>query len=420
VTDHLEQPIGPRSRSLAPLKKGLREDERVFAEHLRDLRERTGLTSADLAAKLSVDPTRLSRYLSGQSLPEPQLLTRLHQLLASPDAEPVVEAARNSRALLYAAARAKGPLSARAYEVAEIQERMDEQQASTARSLAALQAELEHERDQRRHAELEIEQLRQAGAEERDEQIRRLESERDSALRRVAELEDLVAQTGALLRLQQDDAQHVKEMAQATEGELQRWENDDMAPGAAGWELLLLLGDETTMTCEQTADTLAELRDAGRDDEADEIILKISREASPAAVTAFYSTLVRHRRRLDADRLLKTAASQCDAVRLRQLVMGGPVLYEKTYLPESWDDRYEEVMFNKPLLSRASTTAPVEELARLVRSFVERGERELLKELVPGASFRSRAERRKLQSAGLSFPRSRDKVVDRLLKPFNL
>lgn len=77
---------------------------------------------------------------------------------------------------------------------------MEEQQAETARSLVALQDKLQYERDHRRRAEQEIEQLRQAGVVERDERIRQLEEERDSALRRVTELEGLVGQTGVLSR----------------------------------------------------------------------------------------------------------------------------------------------------------------------------------------------------------------------------
>lgn len=55
--------------SLSPLRDDLGEEQRAFAEHLRALRERSGMTSSDLAAALGVDATRLSRYLSGEDLP---------------------------------------------------------------------------------------------------------------------------------------------------------------------------------------------------------------------------------------------------------------------------------------------------------------------------------------------------------------
>ncbi|MGW0584176.1 helix-turn-helix domain-containing protein, partial [Streptomyces sp. NPDC002920] len=137
----LQSVEAPRGRGLAPLSDGLGPQERVFAEHLRDLRQRTGMTSADLATELGVDATRLSRYLSGHNLPDPQLLTRLHRLLASSHEDAAEVPARQSRALLYAAARARGPLSARAFEVAELQEKLQEQQAATEHALAGLREE---------------------------------------------------------------------------------------------------------------------------------------------------------------------------------------------------------------------------------------------------------------------------------------
>ncbi|MGW1044042.1 helix-turn-helix domain-containing protein [Streptomyces sp. NPDC002547] len=53
--------------SLSPLRDDLGEEQRAF--YLRALRERSGMTSSDLAAALGVDATRLSRYLSGEDLP---------------------------------------------------------------------------------------------------------------------------------------------------------------------------------------------------------------------------------------------------------------------------------------------------------------------------------------------------------------
>ncbi|GHC44874.1 helix-turn-helix domain-containing protein [Streptomyces cinnamoneus] len=413
MTEYQEQAIGPRPRALAPLSGGLRREERAFAEHLRDLRQRTGMTSTDLAAKLSVDATRLSRYLSGQSLPEPQLLTRLHRLLADQDTEhSVEEAAQESRALLYVAARSKGPLSARAYEVAELQEKLHHQQANTARSLAALQEELKCEREHRHRAEEEIKQLRQASAldrQDRQEQIRQLEAERDSALRRVAELEDLVAQTGAILRLQQDDVRHAEEMARATAGELQRWEGD-AGPYAREYENgFPWLGPGVEQTCEGAVEALAELRDTSRDGQADGLIRRIAEKASPATVKDFYIALMQAGRSRDARRLLIALAEHCDALRLRQLsVLPGMVPKERIfYLSKSpsGEDRYEDVPFAQVVLDEASTNTPIDELARLVRSFAERGEKHLLDELVIGADLRPRAERRQLMEAGLRLPR---------------
>lgn len=284
--------MAPRA---GPLDDGLGTKEKAFAEHLRSLRDQTGMTSADLAAALAVDATRLSRYLSGQSLPPPTLLTDLHRLLAGPGAESSVwEAARESRALLYAAAESKGPLSARACEVAALQEKLGEQQTETDQALAELRDELERERDRRQQVEREIEWLRQTDAADRDERVRRLEAERDSALRRVAELEDQVTQTGAILRLQQGDIRHAAQMAEATADELERWEDGHGTLPAAPkqqeegttrhWPSGPPRASGPAVTPEGDVQALAGLRDTDRDDEADGLIDLIALQRHPRHV----------------------------------------------------------------------------------------------------------------------------------------
>ncbi|MFI9031119.1 helix-turn-helix domain-containing protein [Streptomyces sp. NPDC053560] len=429
---HRERAVVPRPRPLAPLSDELGEDERVFAEHLRELRARTGMTSADLAAALAADPTRLSRYLSGQSLPAPQLLTRLHRLVAGQDAGPDGgKEARESRALLYAAARAKGPLSARAYELAELQEKLHQQQIDTARSLAALQEDLQYEREHRHRAEQELGRLRQGGVEDQEAQVRQLEAERNAALRRVSELEDLVAQTGALLRLQQGDARHTQEMARATAGELQRWEDGaTAAPAAPETEELQEPGKDWGMTVAEAVETLAELRDVDQDDEADSILLKAAQDAAPPTVVALYDALQDHGRRMDAQRLLEIVARRCEARRLRQLsVITRVMVLPAVPIPspavpglppaaasEGSEPVTEvEVSFADVLLWRVGLHTPLEQLVRLVRSLRERDELHFLASLASGASHRPRAERKALQSAGLGVPGPGAKLLNAVM-----
>ncbi|MER5184789.1 helix-turn-helix domain-containing protein [Streptomyces sp. NPDC002896] len=379
---------------LSPLRDDLGEEQRAFAEHLRALRERSGMTSSDLAAALGVDATRLSRYLSGEDLPQPQLLTSLHQLLASRNAEySVDEAARESRALLYAFARSKGPLFARAYEIAELQEKLHEQRAETARSLAALQAEMQHERDHRRRAEQEIARLRQAGVADRDEQIRRLEAERDSALQRVAELEDLVSQTGALLQLQQRDAQHAEEMAAETQHALDQWEHGAKLPEQRRKV------DPTRLDAEQIVETLDDLRDADRDEEADGLLADVAQGHDPAVVARLHGALKDAGRRVDAAKLLEAAALNCPGPHLRRLALAvGP------------DDRYGTGDFQisvppaplgdslLPIVGRLSS---VDMILRLAVAFAQRSEGRQLEGLAFFAAARPKEDRQALRDAGL-------------------
>ncbi|MGW6405202.1 helix-turn-helix domain-containing protein [Streptomyces sp. NPDC055134] len=76
----MEQNDG-RRKALAPLT-GLKPDEETFALHLRAIRDQLGMTSAEIAERLDgIEATRLSKCLSGKSLPQPSILTELHRLL---------------------------------------------------------------------------------------------------------------------------------------------------------------------------------------------------------------------------------------------------------------------------------------------------------------------------------------------------
>ncbi|MFF4732912.1 helix-turn-helix domain-containing protein [Streptomyces mirabilis] len=381
---------------LSPLRDDLGEELRAFAEHLRALRERSGMTSSDLAAALGVDATRLSRYLSGEDLPQPQLLTRLHQLLASRNAEySVDEAARESRALLYAAARSKSLLSARAYEIAELQEKLHEQQAETARSLAALQAEMQDEREHRRRAEQEIARLRQAGVADRDEQIRRLEAERDSALQRVAELEDLVSQTGALLQLQQRDAQHAEEMAAETQRALDRWEHGEKLPEQRR------KFDPTRLGAEEIVEELDDLRDADRDEEADDLLADVAQGHDPAVVARLHGALEDAGRRVDVAKLLEAAALNCSGPHLRRLALTTVDRPGDDYGTGGFQLSVPPAPLGDSLLPIVGQFSPVDTILRLAVAFAQRSESRQLEVLAFFAAARPREDRQVLRDAGL-------------------
>ncbi|MGW7513782.1 helix-turn-helix domain-containing protein [Streptomyces massasporeus] len=395
-----ERTVVPRPRGhlppLSPLRDDLGEEQRSFAEHLRTLRERSGMTSSELAAALGVDATRLSRYLSGEDLPQPQLLTRLHQLLASRNAEyPVDELARKSRAMLYAAARSKNLLSARAYEIAELQEKLHEQQTETARSLAALQAEMQDEREHRRRAEEEIARLRQAGVADRDEQIRRLEAERDSALQRVAELEDLVSQTGALLQLQQRDAQHAEEMAAETQRALDQWDQGEELPEQRR------KSDPTELGAEEIVEELDHLRDADRDEEADGLLADVVQGHDPEVIARLNGALEDAGRRVDVAKLLEAAALNCSGPHLRRLALAtverpgddsGTGGFRLSVPPAPLGDSL------LPIVGRFS---PVDTILRLAVAFAQRSESRQLEVLAFFAAARPREDRQALRDAGL-------------------
>ncbi|MFF9244686.1 helix-turn-helix domain-containing protein [Streptomyces sp. NPDC014776] len=384
-------------RPLSPLRDGLKEEQRAFAEHLRSLRERSQMTSSDLAVALGVDATRLSRYLSGEDLPPPQLLTCLHQLLADRDAEYCAEtAARDSRTLLYAAARSKGVLSARAYEIAELQEKLHEQQAQTARSLAALQAELLDEREHRRRAEEEIARLRRAGAADRDEQIRRLAAERDSALQRAAELEELVAQTGALLHLQQRDAQRAQEMAQETQDAL------DHSEHAAELSRQFLPYDATGLGAEEIVARLERLRDDDEDEEADSLLAEVAERHDPVVVARLHGALEDAGRRVDAAALLEAAALHCSGPHLRRLALTTPQRPEDDDGPQTFQFAPRPPrQLGDSLLPIVGRFSSVDTILRLAVAFAQRCESQPLELLAFAAAARPQHDRQALRDGGL-------------------
>ena len=94
--DGMTQDQLPTRRGLAELDDQLSEPERRCAQRLRDLRARIGLTSEELAEKLSsedlpIDKTRLSKYLNGREVPRHEFAARIHRILAEREDSEVSE-----------------------------------------------------------------------------------------------------------------------------------------------------------------------------------------------------------------------------------------------------------------------------------------------------------------------------------------
>ncbi|MFF3071281.1 hypothetical protein ACFVSN_26145 [Kitasatospora sp. NPDC057904] len=250
----------PAPRGLSPLDERLSEPERRCAQRLRELRGRIGLSSEELAGRLSgdglrVDRTRLSKFFNGREVPRRELAARLHELIAEQEGTCVSpEEVAATRALMYAAARARSPLQAREFELADAREDLDLHRAQALREMDGLQQELRDERELRRNAEEALEHLTSRSREE----VRGLTEQRDAALDRIAQLEDQIRQAGAVLRLREVYARTLDELTRATNAELELRERGGT-------------GDLTGM-CE----AVSYLRDADQDEAADNLIEQVA------------------------------------------------------------------------------------------------------------------------------------------------
>ncbi|KJK57459.1 helix-turn-helix domain-containing protein [Saccharothrix sp. ST-888] len=160
-------------RGLAPLGRQLTPSQRKLADHLRDLRSRTGLSSERLADRLSdgglrVDRTRLSKFLNGREVPRLELASLLHQVLAECEGtEARPEDVARTRLLIYAAREhGSSPEPVLSPELDEAREQVRE-----------LRQVLEAERNGRAQVDAELHALRE---------------QRRADRRRISELEEQV------------------------------------------------------------------------------------------------------------------------------------------------------------------------------------------------------------------------------------
>ncbi|MCL6736382.1 helix-turn-helix domain-containing protein [Streptomyces neyagawaensis] len=377
VLDHL--PEGPR---------------RALVARLRMLREASGLTNEELVERLSkegvtLSASRLSKFLNGHEVPSRAQVTVLHRLCdAAAGGESAPEAVKETQRLLYAvldAERSAKPLRAKEFDLAETREQLEQLRVRTAADLSAMRDELERERTLRRQAEEALGRLVTAAGDHARE-IGEIAAERDAARQRIVELEEQIRQHEAMLRLHDDDARHLDEMAAATARELVRYGSPEPV------EVPEHTPDPTVRVKELVA-LVERLRDEDRDEEADQALRRVCEE-TPDLVPDLWQAFRTENRRLDAERLLVLTSMRCDGITLCKLWRTRRFGFEvhDVLMRERWVDDLVPVI--------ASHT-PFDELSRFVKACRERDESDALGILARSCRPRPFSEVSALRAAGL-------------------
>ncbi|MFD7324287.1 hypothetical protein ACFV9D_24860 [Streptomyces sp. NPDC059875] len=361
-------PGGRRHRGLARLNN-LETSEKRLVEYLRKLREQLGITSKELGEALTendpeakVSEWQLSRYLSGSTLPKLSLIRRMHELLSQRTGRPVDEdAVHEGRALVIAAAEAKGPLMAREIKLEAAIEDLSNQRAHTAEELSQLREAVTAER---RHLH-ELEQELRGMSEQAHRERREITEEQEEIRHRIAHLEDSVRQHEAVLRLVQQERAHVDSMLTATGKEVELWRRREPAPAAAA---------EQKPTARETAEAIITLREQGSDGPADALIDTYVERASPAELTELSREFPRVERPLENRRLLRAIARFRPARDVLSLVApplyGGhrPTVNDPDGLLEAAGDYapFDELVLLAKLLQETNNPTKLRDLARAV------------------------------------------------------
>ncbi|WP_331732762.1 hypothetical protein OG592_42370 (plasmid) [Streptomyces avidinii] len=378
-----------RARGLAKLT-GVEAAHEELALYLRSLKERLGMQSRDLAAALTAmaptDPVsefQLSRCLGGKQIPKLSLISRMHQLLAQRTGGDLDESGlKAGRVLMFAAARATGPLQDRAVKLEAALEDVGAQRVETAKELSQLREGLKEE--QRRLQGLQQELRRREGRSDHERQ--RMSEEQEETRRRIAALEDLVRQHEALLRLMREEEGHVKAMVTATGKEVELWQKRLPAPvGQAGAS-----GD--IRAAAQTAGATIALRERGNDAAADELLVRYVKEASPNELVALSWEYYSRGRQLEGDRLRHAIATSRPAVELLSLGNLGPISFSSSR-------ERTHVYGPEELLRTAGAHMPISELVLLMKLIKEAGRSS--RGVKCSAANRPRAEVRQLLELGL-------------------
>ncbi|MEU9716114.1 hypothetical protein [Streptomyces sp. NPDC047976] len=370
------RPRGPQPpQRLRPLE-GLTPEQAAFAQHLRDVREDLGMPSSGIAKWLeenepgaAVDASRLSRFLSGSDLPPPALLPALYRLLASSravDPERIAEGWR----LLYAAARTKGPLVARAYKDEASWIAVEEDRVRTAHELAVLREEADRERLHRERIEKGLGDLFDR-ADGTHEQVADLEGELGRVTRRIEELEDLVRQHEAAVRLLRADADRARRAREETASEIDLWRGGVPAP---------LAGDPSAI-----ADAVAAFRDEGADERADRLLALAAGELPAAALAELYAVFRDTRRPLELARLSRSIGALCRAKDIVELT--APQI--KFYRGNGDDTFMPLTPWACEVLAEAGARAPHRELLLLARLLDENDRSDHRSHLILGLRHRT-------------------------------
>ncbi|MFG2640541.1 hypothetical protein ACGFYP_06145 [Streptomyces sp. NPDC048370] len=346
-----------RHRGLAKLNKlnELETAEKRLAEYLRELRDQLGITSKELGAALTekdpeakVSEWQLSRYLSGSTLPKLSLIGRMHELLSQRTGRPLDEdAVQAGRALVIAAAEAKGPLMAREIKLEAAIEDLSNQRAQAAEELSQLRGAVAAER---LHLD-ELEQELRGMSEQAQRERREITEEQEEIRQRIAHLEDSVRQHEAVLRLVQQERSHVDSMLAATGREVELWRRHEAAPASVA---------EPRSTARGTAEAIITLREQGSDGPADALIATYVARASPVELAELSREFPRTERPLENRRLLKAIATFRPA---REVL--GFVVHPR------YSDVHSTFHDFEGLLEAAGHYAPFDELVLLAKLFEE-------------------------------------------------
>lgn len=402
----------PKRRGLAELDENLPLEVRRCAQRLRELRERMDLPSYEVAQRLTgedirVDKTRLSKFLNGREVPRFVLAARFHQVLAEEEQTEVdPQELALTRKLMYEAALASNrPITAREHEIADAAAKIEQERVRTAEALAALNRELEAERQLRQEAQEALEDL----SSRTQEQIEALQAQRDAAQRRIEELQDQVTRTEALLRLQTSDAGMMARAALETAAELARWEEGTPQPSVQN------------VTAGRFVDQVTQWRDNDEDQKAEAAIDLLCTGESVATVRAVWNQFGSSRRWLDQQRVMITLAR-----------LGDPLgLFRSVQNEIAFTDEIRRHDWTGSLLVALAEHGPPDTVRRFHKAARERGNDRLLAALNRQLIKRQpRATRRALVARDPDFgqhlkDRSRRLAKDRaenvafaLLKPF--
>jgi hypothetical protein len=201
----------------------------------------TEATLAEAAEATGKDTSTVSRYCGGERLPElawlRDFLSWVDQRVGLGDGHE-----REGRERLWAAARIKGPLIDRQFQLDRAAEELAAQREQAAAALSLLREELEAERER---CQLLEEQLH---------------SERHTSQARIEELEDQIRQYTVVQRLIQHDEERMVEMIHETAEELAPWTSGVTSADA---------NDEFIALAVASADqVVARIEELGREGEA--------------------------------------------------------------------------------------------------------------------------------------------------------
>ncbi|MBQ0847999.1 helix-turn-helix domain-containing protein [Streptomyces sp. BH-SS-21] len=296
-----------RGRGLGAVKPGPGEVVR-FANHLRELQGELQVTQDELARRLHVSPSTLSRYMSGERVPEREFLLGIYGMLGKRAdlADPAGDF-KHSVEILFAAKERKEPLSHRIWILELAKERLENEIKEGRDKAASLERKLKEEISRRCELEAELDELRSEITQRAADRHRmgELQELRVTVDEKVHELEGVLRQQRSVVTLLEGDREKLSSALgdaerQASlnslirtgwsEGEGQRWAQDG--------ELK-----------EHVVQQAGELFDEGESEKGDNLLSVYARGIVSGQLVEFVVALYANDRRPAAMRLLSREVS---------------------------------------------------------------------------------------------------------------